>query len=177
MTRHLILYALIALIVVSVVGAVFYLESTNASSAATTTTSTSTTTTSTTTTTTLPPTTLPPTTLAPTTLALTTLPPTTLPPPERGTVAVVVSSGSAAGERVAPATFLLSAAGWINIRGLNGPTPSTDSVVYYVDGLQNAAELMAVDLSLPVTATAPIVDAPPVAGLADAQLLVYLGSA
>ena len=162
MTRHLILYALIALIVVSVVGAVFYLESTNASSAATTTTSTSTTTTSTTTTTTLPP---------------TTLPPTTLPPPERGTVAVVVSSGSAAGERVAPATFLLSAAGWINIRGLNGPTPSTDSVVYYVDGLQNAAELMAVDLSLPVTATAPIVDAPPVAGLADAQLLVYLGSA
>ena len=35
--------------------------------------------------------------------------------------------------------------------------------------------MMALDLSLPATAIAPVAEAPPVPGVADAQLLVYLG--
>lgn len=179
MSRHRILYAVLALVVVATVGAVVYLESEDSAAQATASTSTTTTTTTlpptTTTTATIPPTTVRPTTLAPTTVAPTTLPPTTLPPPERAAVALVVSSGSTAGERVTTAAFLLSVGGWTNIRGLNGSTPVTDTVVFYADGFQNAAELLALDLSVSVTATAPIAEAPPVAGLADAQLLAYLG--
>lgn len=194
MTRHRILSSLIAMIILAAVVAVVYLEESGQSTAVSATSATSTPATTTTIppttvppttvppttmppTTTIPPTTLPPTTTIPrTTLPpTTTIPPTTVPPPERGTVAVVVSSGSTAGERVGPTVYLLGVTGWSNIRGLNGSTPLTDGTVYFVDGLRNAAELLAVDLGLPATATAPIDDAPPVAGLADAQLLAYLG--
>ena len=71
--------------------------------------------------------------------------------------------------------LLLRAGGWANIRGLNGSIPLVDSVVYHAEGFEGAAEVMALDLSLPATATAPIAEAPPVPGVADAQLLVYLG--
>jgi len=170
MTRHRILTALVAVIAVVVVAAVIYLETSSSSSAAATTT-TSTTTTSTTTPT-LPPTTLPPTTLPPT-----TLPPTTLPPPERALVPVVVSSGPSNGDRLAPGAFLLGSVGWSDIRPLNGSVPLTQTTVFYVDGLQASAELLAVDGGLAVTSIAPMADAPPVAGLANAQLLFYLGGA
>lgn len=176
-TRARFLTALVALIAIGVVGAVVYLERTNVSTAAeaaittSSTTSASTTSTSTTTsTTTLPPTTLPPTTLPPT-----TLPPTTLPPPERSTVAVVVSSASTTGARVRPTAYVMSAVGWSDIRDLNGSIPLVDTTIFYVDGFQNAAELFALDASLPITAVAPMTAAPPVAGLGNAQLLMYLG--
>jgi len=49
------------------------------------------------------------------------------------------------------------------------------TTVFYVEGLQAAAELLAVDASLPNTSIAPMPEAPPVAGLANAQLLLYFG--
>ena len=160
MTRHRILTALVAVIAVVVVAAVIYLETSSSSSAAATTT-TSTTTTSTTTPT-LPP---------------TTLTPTTLPPPERALVPVVVSSGVSKGDRLAPGAFLLGSVGWSDIRPLNGSEPLTQTTVFYVDGLQASAELLAVDGGLAVTSIASMADAPPVAGLANAQLLFFLGGA
>ena len=194
MTRHRLLIALMALIGV-VVAAVIYLETSNSSSAAATTT-TSTTSTSATTSTLLPtteapttvtpiteaPTTVTPiteaaTTVTPTTLPATTLPATTLPPPERSLVPVVVSSGPSNGARLAPQAFLLGTVGWSDIRPLNGSVAFTQTTVFFTEGLQAAAELLAVDAGLPVTSIAPMADAPPVAGLADAQLLFYFGGA
>jgi len=105
------------------------------------------------------------------------LPPTTLPPPERALVPVVVSSGPSNGDRLAPGAFLLGSVGWSDIRPLNGSVPLTQTTVFYVDGLQASAELLAVDGGLAVTSIAPMADAPPVAGLANAQLLFYLGGA
>ena len=187
MNRHRILTALVALIALGVVGAVVYLETGESSSAAatTTTTTTSTTlapTTTTTTTTTVPPTTLPPTTVAPTTVPPTTvppttLPPTTLPPPERALVPVVVSSGPSDGQRLAPGAELIAAVGWTDIRPLTGSLALTETVVFYAEGMQASAELLAADTGLALTSVAPLDDAPPVAGLANAQLLFYYGGA
>jgi hypothetical protein len=183
MTRDRFLFVLVALIALGVVGAVMYLERSNTNTVTTATTSTSTsTTTSTLTTTTLPATTTAATTVAPTTVASTTLPPTmlpptTLPPPERALVPVVVSTGPSGGQRLAPGAFLLAAAGWADVRPLNGSLPLFETTVFYGDGFQAAAELMAADTGLPVASIAPIGDAPPVAGLANAQLLFYFGGA
>jgi hypothetical protein len=182
-SRHLFLNIVLAVLAVGLVGAVVYLETSAGDPAATTTT---TSTSSTSTTTTLPPTTLPPTTLppdttlppttaAPSTEPPTTLPPTTLPPPDRAFVPVVVTSAGTTGERVGPTVYLLSLAGWTDSRGVNAAVPTTATVIYFADGFQNAAELMAVDMTLPVTSVAPLATAPPVAGLGNAALVVYLG--
>jgi len=176
MIRHRLLIALVALIAVSTTGAVIYLETSSSGSAAPMT-RTSTTTSTTTTTSTVPPTTVPPSTTLPTTVPPTTLPPTTLPPPERALVPVVVSSGPSNGARVAPQAFLLGTVGWSDIRPLNGSVALTQTTVFFVEGLQAAAEMLAVDAGLPITSVAPMVDAPPVAGLANAQLLFYFGGA
>lgn len=173
MTRDRLAIALVALIAIGVVGAVAYLERANTNTVATASTSTS----ASTTTSTVAPTTLPPTTAAPTTAAPTTAPPTTVPPPERALVPVVVSSGPSDGQRLAPAAVLLAAAGWTDVRPLNGSLPLFETTVFYVDGFQAVAELLAADTGLPITSIAPMADAPPVAGLADAQLLFYFGGA
>ena len=164
MSRDRIFQAALALLAVGVIGAVVYLQSADSAATSTATSSTSTTYTSTTapSTTKVPP---------------TTLPPTTLPPPDRALVPVVVSSGPSNGQRIAPGAFLLASEGWTDIRPLNGSVALTETVVFYVDGMQAAAELLAVDAGLPVTSTAPMSEAPPVAGLANAQLLFYFGGA
>ncbi len=90
---------------------------------------------------------------------------------------VVVSIGPSSGERLATGAFLLAAAGWTDIRSVNGSLPLVETTVFYVEGLESAAELLASDAGLPVTSIAPMADAPPVAGLANAQLLFYFGGA
>jgi len=105
------------------------------------------------------------------------VPPTTLPPPERSLVPVVVSSGPSNGARVAPQAFLLGTVGWTDIRPLNGSVALTQTTVFFVEGLQAAAEMLALDAGLPITSVAPMVGAPPVAGLSNAQLLFYFGGA
>ena len=195
MTRHRILTAMVAMIAVGVVATVFYLETSNSGATSPTKTTVPPTT--------VPPTTFVATTLSPTTLASTTLvsttvvsitvvstievvstteapttmPPSTVPPPERALVPVVVSSGPSNGDRLRPGALLLGAVGWSDIRALNGSVALTETTVFYVEGLQAAAELLALDASLPDTAIAPISEAPPVAGLASAQLLFYFGGA
>ncbi len=185
MNWHRVLTAFVALVALGIVAAVVYLETANSGGAAATTTNTTgftvpsaTMAPTTTSTTTLPPTTLAPTTtVAPaTTMTPTTVTPTTL-PPDRAAVPVVVSSGPSNGQRLVPGAFLIGSVGWTDIRPLNGSTPLTESVVFFVDGMQAAAELLAVDAGLPATSVAPIDQAPPVAGLANAQLLFYFGGA
>ena len=81
------------------------------------------------------------------------------------------------GDRLGRGALLLGSDGWSDIRALNGSVALTETTVFYVDGLQAAAELLAVDASLPNTSIAPMSEAPPVAGLANAQLLLYFGGA
>ncbi len=88
---------------------------------------------------------------------------------------VVVSSGPSDGQRLAPGAQLIAAVGWTDIRSLTGSLPLTETVVFYADGMLSSAELLAADAGLELTAVAPLADAPPVAGLANAQLLFYLG--
>ena len=88
---------------------------------------------------------------------------------------VVVTSASSTGERVGPTVYLLSLAGWTDIRGVNGAVPAAFTIVYYVDGFQSSAEQMALDMSIPITSVAPIAAAPPISGLGNAALVVYLG--
>ena len=178
MTRDRLAIALVAMIALGVVGAVVYLEQANTNTVATASTSTSmSTTTSTVAPATLAPTAAAPTAVVPTAAPSTTAPPTTLPPPERALVPVVVSSGPSDGQQSAPAAVLLAAAGWTDVRPLNGSLPLFGTTVFYVDGFQAAAELLAADTGLPITSIAPMADAPPVAGLANAQLLFYFGGA
>ena len=87
----------------------------------------------------------------------------------------MVSSGSTAGERLPPAVFLVGAAGYTNIRGVNGAVPLTRTKVFYAELFESAAEVMALDVGLEVSDIAPMSEAPPVAGLGAAQLLLYLG--
>jgi len=185
-SRHTIFNSLLAVVVLGLVGAVVYLEqSRDASGAASPAIAATTTmrsilgpTTVPSTTldpTTLPPTTVPPTTAPPATEPPPTLPPSTLPPPERAAVPVVVTSAGLTGERVGPTVFLLAAVGWSDIRGLNAAVPAIATTIYFAEGFQSAAELMAVDLSLPVTSVAPLATAPPIAGVGNAALVVYLG--
>ena len=86
-----------------------------------------------------------------------------------------MSSGSTAGQRLQPTVFFMSLAGYTNIRGVNGAVPLVKSVVYYAEGFQAAAEVLALDAGFEVTDVAPMSEAPPVAGLGAAQLLLYLG--
>ncbi len=200
MSRHAALNLILGALAIGLVGWVAYLETADASSApiaTATTSSVSTTPSPTIPATTIPATTIPSPTIPATTIsattipatsttststttstvAPTTIPPTTLPPPERGVVPVVVTSASLAGERVGPTVYLLSLGGWTDVRGLNGAVQVPATVVYFADGFQNAAEVMAVDLQIPVTSVAPLATAPPVAGLGNAALVVYVSAA
>ena len=124
---------------------------------ATTTTSTTTTTTTTTTSTT------------------STVPPTTIEPLPREVWKVVVVNGSTVGERLVPTVARLQELGYGDVRGLVGAVQILDTVIYYrLPGQQGAADRIGADLDLDAS-FAPFEDAPPVAGLADAQLIVYLG--
>ena len=79
------------------------------------------------------------------------------------------------GERLAPVIARLQELGYSDVRGLVGAVQTVGTVIYYqFDGQQSAADRIRADLELDV-AIAPFDDAPPVAGLSDAQLIVYLG--
>lgn len=173
LTRHTVINLVVALMIAVGVGTVFYLEWSAGESSATTTvpsttvpptTSTSTTTT-TTTTTTVPPSTT------------TTLPPATDPLFPQGVYSVAVVNAGTAGERVQPTIDWLRFVGYGDVRGLNGAVPLSTTTIFYAPDLRGAAERLAIELDLDRSQTAPLAEAPPIAGLGTAQLVVYLGGA
>ncbi len=110
----------------------------------------------------------------------TTLPPTTLPPAAepaiaREYLAVVVARGPGGSGQVSTTRDILRMIGYGDVRGVNGAFRQSATVVYFADGLQASAEQLALDASLTPSDIAPMSEAPPVAGLADAGLLLYLG--
>jgi hypothetical protein len=174
-SRSIILKVVIAVLAVALVGTVVYLETAGEDAAATTTT-----TSTTTTTTTIAPTTTAPTTTTSTSTTSTTSTTTTTTEPvplfPRGAYALLVVNGSNQGERLAPTMGLLELAGYENLRGAAGAVLTPDTTIYYSEDLfRGAAERLADDIGLSLERVLSIEDAPPIAALANAQLVVYLG--
>ncbi len=176
MSRSVILKVVIAVLVASIVGAVIYLETSGDGAAATTTTSTTTTAT---TTTIAPTTTVAPTTTSTTSTSTTSTTTTTTEPKPlfpRAAYALLVVNGSNRGERLEPTIGLLRLVGYENIRGAAGAVLTPDTTIYYLDDLfRGAAERLADDLDLPLEQLALLSEAPPIAALGNAQLVIYLG--
>ena len=128
--------------------------------------------TTTTTTTTLPPTT------TTTTTTTSTIPRPTIPPGERFFTAVVVVNGTTQGERLAPVRQRLRDAGYGTTRGIPGAVLASQTIFYALDPAWRAeAALVAADLGYDPRAV-PIElfeEAPPIPGLLDAKVIVYLG--
>lgn len=174
-SRSIILKVVIAVLVASIVGAVIYLETSGDEAAATTTTSTTTTTT----TTIAPTTTVAPTTTSTTSTSTTSTTTTTTEPEPlfpRAAYALLVVNGSSRGERLEPTIGLLRLVGYENIRGAAGAVLTPDTTIYYLDDpFRGAAERLADDLDLPLQQLALFSEAPPIAALGNAQLVIYLG--
>ena len=90
-------------------------------------------------------------------------------------LAVIVSKGPGAGGRIQPTVDALRFVGYGDVRGLNGAVRADLSTVYFGEGLQSSAEQLALDAGLTLADVAPLAEAPPVAGLGDVGLLLYLG--
>ena len=138
----------------------------------TTTTTTSPPTTTTTTTSTIPPTT------TTTTTTTTTVPRPTVPPGDRFFTAVVVVNGTTQGERLEPVRSRLRDAGYGTTRGIPGAVVTAQTTFYALSPAWRAeAALVAADLGYDPRAI-PIElfdEAPPIPGLLDAKVIVYLG--
>ncbi len=130
--------------------------------------------------TTEPSTTEPETTEPSTTVTSTTEPSTTdaLPAelPERDELVVVAANGSNVAGAAARMATRLDELGYVDVAQMNGPDIVEFSVVYYAEGLEEAALRLAEDLDLLAEFVAPLEDAPAVVDLPDdADLLVYVG--
>lgn len=143
-----------------------------------------TTTTTSTTTTTVPPSTTTTTTTTTTTstttttTSTTTIPPTTEVPVDRFFVAVVVVNGTSTGELIEPVRSRLRNAGYGFVRGMSGVVPTQNTVLYALDeSFIGEAEVVAQDLGFELDDIEILLfeDAPPVSGILDAKVIVYLG--
>ena len=109
----------------------------------------------------------------------TTIPATTtteveLPP--RSDFFTIVANGANVAGTAARNIERLRPLGYTDIAGRNGTLVSDFTVVYYADGLEQAASRLAVDLELFPDFIAPLLDAPQVIDLPDdVQLLAYIG--
>lgn len=94
----------------------------------------------------------------------------------RAAYALLVVNASNQGERLEPTIGLLRLVGYENIRGAAGAVLTPDTKIYYLDDLfRGAAERLADDIELPLDRVLPLSEAPPIAALANAQLVIYLG--
>ena len=137
------------------------------------------------------------TTEAPTTTSTTTTtappPPSTEVPIDRFFVPVVVVNGTNAGELLAPVVERIQSLGYVSVRGLSSQARLSNTVIYAFDEEHRGeAEVLALDLGFELTADPPddvtaddvgvrvvvielFEDAPLVAGVADAKVMVFLG--
>lgn len=102
---------------------------------------------------------------------------TLVPPGERAFTGVLVVNGTSAGERLAPVIERLRGLGYGEVRGVVGAAQAPRTSVYYIDGALALAQRLATDLGFEPgeIAVEPIADAPPVAGVGTAFVMLYLG--
>lgn len=178
MSKTTALNIILGVLVAGLLTTLLYQETTEPDAIATTSTSSTSTiptTTTTTTTTTLPATT----TTIPATTTTSTLPiaTTSMPPTERFFTGVLVVNGTSAGERIPPVVDRLTDTGYFDVRGVVGAAAAQETVIYYVEPFIAEAQVVAQDLGyeLGQISILPSSDAPPVAGIGVAKVIVYLG--
>lgn len=178
MSRIAILNIILGGIAASLVTILVVLETNEDPPAPTTTTTSTTTTTTTILPTTSTSTTVPPPSTTTSSTAPSTVPPSTEAPDDRFFVGILVVNGTTAGERVQPAVDRLRSAGYGQVRGTGGAVVTQETVIYAIDeSFRAEAEVVAADLGyepgeIPVEL---FEDAPPVSGVLEARVIVYLG--
>jgi hypothetical protein len=87
-----------------------------------------------------------------------------------------VVNGSTAGERLDPMIALLRELGYDEIRGVTGAVLASRTNVYVaVEDFRGAGEVLATDIGLAPDDVLLFDDAPPIAGIGDALVILYLG--
>lgn len=105
-----------------------------------------------------------------------TVPGTTAPLPDRDQIIVVAANGTGLAGSAGRMVDQLEELGYLDSRPRNGTDVSDFTVIYYVDGFEDAARRMGDDLELFPDFVAPLDDAPEVLDLpSDVQLLAYVG--
>jgi hypothetical protein len=107
---------------------------------------------------------------------VTDLTPTTLPAPAPSEVIVLVANGSGVPGVGASTTVALTGKGYQTLDPTNTAADTPTSRVYFVPGSQAAAEEVATTLGLPTASVAALGDAPPVADVGTAMVLVVIGT-
>ncbi len=177
MSKTTALNIILGVLVAGLLATLVYQETTESEPIPTTTTSTTTTlpetTTTTTTTTTLPETT----TTTTTTTSTIPIPSTSVAPTDRFFTGVLVVNGTSAGERIPPVIERLNNSGYFDVRGVAGAVAAQETVIYYVEPFLGEAQVVAQDLGydLGQISILPSTEAPPVAGIGVAKVIVYLG--
>ncbi len=178
MSKTTALNIILGVLVAGLLATLLYQETTESEAVATTTTTTTTTVPETTTTTTTTTTTLPPTTTTTTTTTTTfPVPSTSVAPTERFFTGVLVVNGTSAGERIPPVVERLNNSGYIDVRGVAGAVAAQETVIYYIEPFLGEAQVVAQDLGYDLSKISILssTEAPPVAGIGVAKVIVYLG--
>ena len=101
---------------------------------------------------------------------------TTVPPPPRDWVTVLVVNGSSLGGRLEPMAATLEELGYPPARGVAGAVQATDSKIYAAsEDFRSAGERLAIDIGMRRRDVELFDDAPPVSGVGNALLILYLG--
>ncbi len=176
MSKTTALNIILGVLVAGLLATLVYQETTESEAIPATTTTTTTTVPETTTTTT---TTVPETTTLPETTTTTAvpIPSTSVVPTERFFTGVLVVNGTSAGERIPPVIERLTNTGYFDVRGVVGAVAAQETVIYYVEPFLGEAQVVALDLGYELAdiEILPSTEAPPVAGIGVAKVIVYLG--
>ena len=178
MSKTTALNIILGVLVAGLLATLLYQETTDTEAAPTTTTTTTSTTTTVPATTTTTTTTVPETTTTTTTTTTTLpVPSTSVAPIERFFTGVLVVNGTSAGERIPPVVLRLTNSGYFDVRGVVGAVAAAKTVIYYVEPSLAEAQVVAQDLGyeLGEISILPSTEAPPVAGVGAAKVIVYLG--
>ena len=128
--------------------------------------------------TTVAPTTAPTTAAPSTTPSTTEVPPTTTianPLPDRSEISAATANGAGTQGAAARAAEQLEGLGYVGIQRFDGTDIAEFTIIYYINGFEEAAARMAADLDLLPQFIAPIAEAPVVPGLVEVELLAYVG--
>ncbi len=98
-------------------------------------------------------------------------------PDERFFVGVLVVNGTPTGQRLAPLVDRIRDVGYSDVRGVVGAVQVLETTIYYAGDARAEAGVVAADLGYEPGSVnvAPVEEAPPVAGLGTARVMVYLG--
>jgi hypothetical protein len=100
---------------------------------------------------------------------------TTIPLPDRDEISVATANGAGTQGAASRVADQLEGLGYVGVQLFDGSDIVDFTIVYYINGFEEAAARMAADLDLLPQFIAPISEAPEVPGLVEVELLAYVG--